>query len=300
MKRFVRLIFFGNIFYGFCAVALSAEASLQQLLPLNGWLFYALTFLATVLYYNVAYLTEKPSSSPNPRSRWYGRNHIAINRFHTALTLLFVGLLLVFLFRYWQQLLLLTVAEWVVLALFPLTAALYYGINHKSVGTISLRDVGWLKPFIIGCSWAGLVTVFPVIYFHITTRLPYDISLLNLLLFLKNFMFISLLCILFDIKDYATDYNQELKTFVVKIGLRKTIFYVIIPLAVLGLGSFLSYGVTHHFSLPKILLNTLPFLALIGVAYSLQRRRSIFYYLIIIDGLMLFKALCGITAMQFF
>jgi hypothetical protein len=43
----------------------------------------------------------------------------------------------------------------------------------------------------------------------------------------------------------------------------------------------------------------IPFVALIAVAYSMHRRKSIFYYLIVIDGLMLVKALCGITAMTF-
>lgn len=113
-------------------------------------------------------------------------------------------------------------------------------------------------------------------------------------------MYITMLCILFDIKDYAMDYNAELKTLVVKLGLRRTIFYFIIPLCVVGLGSFLVYAIARDFSLLKILINIIPFVLIIIVSYSMHHRRSIFYYLIIIDGLMLAKALCGITAMTFF
>lgn len=113
-------------------------------------------------------------------------------------------------------------------------------------------------------------------------------------------MYITLLCILFDIKDYAMDYNKDLKTVVVKLGLRRTIFYFIIPLCFIGLGSFLVYAYSQHFSLMKILINTIPFILIITVAYSMYSRRSIFYYLIIIDGLMLLKAACGITSMVFF
>jgi hypothetical protein len=36
------------------------------------------------------------------------------------------------------------------------------------------------------------------------------------------------------------------------------------------------------------------------VAYSLSRRRPIIYYLVIIDGLMLVKAICGSVAMIWF
>ena len=113
-------------------------------------------------------------------------------------------------------------------------------------------------------------------------------------------MFVSLLSILFDIKDYATDSNQLLKTFVVKNGLRKTIFFIIIPLAFVGLGSYLIYGIANHFRTEKILLNSLPFIALLLVSWSMKKRKSIFYYLVVIDGLMLLKALCGIVAMTYF
>ena len=113
-------------------------------------------------------------------------------------------------------------------------------------------------------------------------------------------MFLSVLCIMFDIKDYAMDYNQQLKTFVVNIGLRKTIFYIIIPLSVAGLASFMAYALNQHFQLVKIFLNTIPFIFLLLVAYSLQKRKSIFYYLVIIDGLMLLKAICGSLAMLLF
>ena len=105
---------------------------------------------------------------------------------------------------------------------------------------------------------------------------------------------------MFDIKDYAMDYNAQIKTVVVKLGLRKTIFYFIIPLCIIGLGSFVVYALSQNFSTLKILINAIPFLLIITVAYSMYSRRSIFYYLIIIDGLMLVKALCGITAMVFF
>ncbi|MBS1588380.1 MAG: hypothetical protein JST52_02075 [Bacteroidetes bacterium] len=294
MRHFIRFIFFGNIFYGICAIALSIEANIQQSLPLNGFLFYLLSFIITVVYYDVAYITEKPGISHNPRTIWYAANLKNIKRLHLFLMVLFSVGGIYLLKEYWRDLRVLPWDVWLLIFTFPLAAILYYGVNHKSVKHFSLRDVGWLKPFIIGFSWSGLVTVYPIIYYCIIRQIPFHISLLGFLLFVKNFMFISMLCILFDIKDYATDYNQRLKTLVVKLGLRKIIFIIIIPLTVIGLGSFLAYGLTHGFSMFKILMNTLPFLLLISVAYSMKRRRNIFYYLVIIDGLMLVKAFCGI------
>ncbi|HKO81737.1 MAG TPA: hypothetical protein VJU78_15135, partial [Chitinophagaceae bacterium] len=88
--------------------------------------------------------------------------------------------------------------------------------------------------------------------------------------------------------------------FVVKIGLRKTIFYILLPLSVIGCCGFLYYAITHHFHTGKLLLNTIPFLLLIAAGFSLRRRRPLMYYLSVIDGLMIAKALCGIIAMVYF
>jgi len=105
---------------------------------------------------------------------------------------------------------------------------------------------------------------------------------------------------MFDIKDYAMDHNQKIKTFVVKIGLRKTIFYIIIPLCILCLIAGLFYDLNQQFKITKQLLNTVSFILTIIVAYFLKFRKSIFYYLIIIDGLIVIKACFGIITELYF
>lgn len=300
-NKFIKLFFFGNYFYGVCAVALSIEGALQQRYPLNSILYYILAFSTTVVYYTNAYiLTEVSDDIANIRSMWYARN----KRFMQGNQLFFFIVMILsaafFAVGHLENLLSLDWMEWSLLLVFPVVSALYYGIESRIFGRINLRNVGWLKPFIIGFTWAGLVTVYPILYHCIDKGEHYILTFVGAFLFLKNFMFITILCILFDIKDYAMDYNAQLKTLVVKLGLRRTIFYFIIPLCFVGLGSFLAYAFFQHFALQKILINTLPFVLIITVAYSMYNRRSIFYYLIIIDGLMLLKALCGITAMVLF
>ena len=113
-------------------------------------------------------------------------------------------------------------------------------------------------------------------------------------------MFISMLAIMFDVKDYATDYANRLRTFIVQLGLRKTVLFILLPLPVIGLFTFLSYATIHEFHPVKIVLNAIPFILLVVVALSLSKRRSLMYYLIVVDGLMLLKATCGITAMLLF
>ena len=181
--------------------------------------------------------------------------------------------------------------------IFPFTALLYYGLSSKGISNYNLRALGWLKPIIIGFTWAGVVTIFPLILFWVEQASTPNFNIMYVLLFLKNMMYVLILAILFDIKDYASDYNKEIKTFVVKYGLRSTIFYILLPLSIIGFGLFMSIAILNNFSSFRIILNSIPFLALLFVIYSMKKRRSILYYLIIIDGLLLLKGICGSIGM---
>ncbi len=300
-NTFIKLLFFGNYFYGICAVCLSTEALLQQNIPLNDSLFFAGVFFATVLYYSKAYIaTETVNDKLNLRALWYIENKNAIRHSLIFYQWLIACCLIYILIQYYSSILYLTILELFLLVLFPLISILYYGFNNKSLEKFNLRTIGWLKPFIIGFTWAGIVTVFPVIYYKLTHGWHYHLTWVGSFLFIKNFMFITVLSIMFDIKDYAMDYNVKLKTFAVRIGLRKTILFIIVPLCVIGLASFISYAIVNQFQPMKIGLNIIPFVLTIAVAYSLFYRKNILYYLIIIDGLMLIKAFCGIVAMKYF
>jgi hypothetical protein len=186
-------------------------------------------------------------------------------------------------------------SQWLMALSFPFAAALYYGTRF-----VNLRRIGWLKPFMIGFIWAGVVTIYPVLYFDLAHSRIYTFSWVGTLLFLKNMMFIAVLCIMFDIKDYSADYFIRLRTFVVNLGLRKTIYFILIPVTGAGLGFFLLYAAVHDFSEIKVFLNSIPFVLLLVVALALRRRRSILYYLVVVDGLMMIKAACGILAIGLF
>ncbi len=298
-RSLVYNFFFGNYFYGICVVALTIEATMQQLFPLNSLLFYLFTFSATTLYYTRAYVTEKPNPQTNPRTQWYWTHKKSV--FWKQLLLLCICIVyIIFICIKKQTSILQTpIIHWILLVIIALFAFFYYGYNTL-FKNFQLRKVGWLKPFIIGFVWAGIVNIYPIIFYNIENSTHYNFDFTGIFLFIKNLMFIAVLCIMFDIKDYAADHNLQLKTFVVKSGLRKTIFYILIPLCITGLGSFIYYATMRQFSIGKILLNTIPFILLLIVAYSLHKRKNIFYYLIVIDGLMLVKAVCGTLAMIYF
>jgi 4-hydroxybenzoate polyprenyltransferase len=203
------------------------------------------------------------------------------------------------LYDYGEQVLQMNAEEWGLAAIFPLLALGYYGTLQFGGKHFNLRNLGLLKPFIIGFIWAGVVTIYPLLFQALETGQHYALDMMGWLFFLKNFVFISILCILFDIKDYAADHNAALKTFVVRFGLRKTLFWVILPMAIVGFAAFLRFTIYRELGWERILINSIPFVLLIIVSWSMQRRKSILYYLAIIDGLMLVKAACGIIGMYF-
>lgn len=299
MNGLTRLLFFGNYFYGFCVVALSIEANLQQHIPLNSLTYYLFVFAATVLFYTHAYIAEPINDPHNKRATWYARYRKRIGWSQLFLTIICLVTGIYLLQENWGSMVKMDVWQWVTVIFFPLAAALYYGSVSPGSGTRNLRNNGWFKPFVIGFVWAGVVTVYPVVFSSLENHRVYQPDLFMVLLTLKNLMFITMLCIMFDIKDYAADHNRQLKTFVVRYGLRRTIFSILIPLSLLGLAIFLVFTALREIPVLRILVNMIPFLLLITVAYSMHRRKSILYYLAIIDGLMLVKALCGIAGMIF-
>lgn len=294
-RRCAEAFFFGNWFYGSCAVALGVEAALQQRVPLNGPVFHGMLFLGATAFYNHAYRRLPHSDLQDERTRWYvqhARTQQAVQCVLWVLLSLGCGLLA---YRAWQVR---TAVEWAHVALllvFPIIGSLYYG-----TGSQGLRRIGWLKPFVLGFVWAGVVTVYPALMAHLLDGAVVPDVGISVRLYFKNMMFCALIGMLFDIKDHADDHRNALRTFIVERGLRTTLFRIALPMAAVGLLTFLYYGATHGFSTMKLVLNTVPFLAMASVIYALRKRRSILYYLVVVDGLLVVKAVCGSVAMRWF
>ena len=296
LKRLAYSVFFGNYFYGCCTVALAVEASMQQNFTLNSPAFYAFIFCATVLFYTYAYIKEYPASATNKRSNWYTAHYKKIRYTQLVLAIISVLLLGMLLIKNFNGLTAIPPVYLVLPAVSFLVALAYYGIPLAPGLQFNLRNTGWFKPFVIGFVWSTMVTYMPLLWHVAEQKSNYQLSIINAWLFVKNFMYISLLAILFDIKDYKEDHNRKLKTFVVELGLKKTIFFIIVPLTLIGFIALLLFAYVVHFPALRIIINSIPFVLLLIVAWSMQNKKSILYYLVVIDGLMLVKALCGITA----
>lgn len=297
-SQFIRFIFFSNYFVGFLAIALAIETVFQLGLPFNTLPFYLLLFLATVLYYTRAY-TGYSDTYNNPRGAWYAHNTSFI-KINQRVGLLLFSITAAYLFiAHFRSAINIPVIYWIILASIPVAGLLYYGMAPGKLRLPNLRNTGWLKPFVIGYVWAAVVGVLPVAMLIVEEKITSVHYGLMFWLFIKNWMFCTVNAIMFDIKDYADDSNRQLKTFVVRVGLRQTIFSILIPLLLLGACSVYLFALHRNFGTVPVILNLVPFACLLVVAYTLQRRKAILYYLVVIDGLLLIKALCGIAGIYF-
>lgn len=280
-----RAFFLGNWAYGLCAVALGVEAAWQQAVSLPPWPYQVLLFAATVLFYTHAY---RSGTGTDERARWYASRlrWIGIRQFVLALVCVAMLVLLLTSGAMRSEAL-------PMLCLFPAIGLAYYG-----TGAMGLRHIGWLKPIVLGVVWAGVVTWHPAVLAGVG-GIPF-LTGPGVLLFLKNMLYVALLGVLFDIKDHAEDHRRDLRTLVVVRGLRATLFRVVVPTLVVGGLLFLAYAHMRGFSWQRTWLNMVPFAAFVLVVHALRRKRSLLYYLTVVDGLLLLKAVCGMVAVRWF
>ena len=269
---------------------LSIETRIQYKWPLQPLSWYAFIYCSTVAFYRFAYLKSSNLTQENDRAVWFQQNKQALQQTQWLL----IACSLIAASIYLQYLIIPDIPTILVAASFPFIAVLYYSVFFPKLIPIHIRHTGWLKPFLIGYVWAGIVTSFPLILNQPTQTNIF--TALHGFLFFKNWLFVSVLAILFDIKDYTADSNLELKTFVVRFGLSKTIFLIVLPITIIGWMLIALTATRLGIPLSRVLINAIPFVLLIIAALSLLQRKPILYYLAVIDGLLLVKAICGIIA----
>ncbi len=295
VSRLIESVLFGNYLVGTLAVGLCLEIAFQADLPLTAWSDYLIIFFLPIAYYTYAYLKEvREVPEDNPRSRYYVRNAKMLWRWEY--TMIGSVLLAAFIPLFSGEYRLDNIGPaWYLLSFITFCMALfYYGLVSRRYFGFDIRHSHWLKSFIIGWVWGYFSTALPVIFLR-ARGIPFDLDVyLWIWFFIKNWMFCTVNSIMFDIKDYPTDLNAQLRTFVVSFGIRKTIYMILLPMLLAGMIFFTLFAWEMNFDLARYLFNLLPFLATTAIAFSMLKPKSIFFYLVIIDGVLIFKALCGI------
>ena len=267
--KWLHFILSHSIFISICAAALVFQTAvlLKILLPFSVYLF---TFAATLCSYNFYWLLSSYALRKQP-SMLFLRSHKGNVVFFllaaAALTLSVFQLKTFFPF----------IAIAILLTLIYAVPLMPFHFLHFT------RKAGFLKPVILAFTWT-----------YATVFIPFKISGLPnssaiWMLFNNRFLFMLMLCIIFDARDAAVDKVRGLHSLATDVK-PKTLHLIMIFLFI----GYIVNGVLFRIYLQeKVQITaflTAGFATAVVYFYSLKKQGYFFYYFVV-DGLMLLSSL---------
>lgn len=261
----IKTLVYANVFIAICALAQVFLTYHLFSIPFNfannSYLLFIL--LSTYLQYNVqrGYMINQ-NNVHEERSQWLIK--------HKKVLLISVGLsLLIVLFLCnnlsWTSIGIMIGAE--------VVSTLYY------LQPFNLRRHGYIKPFLISSVWAISCSLVPLIENKLVTE--------NSMFYVASqFCFISVLCLLFDIKDGESDYLSGVNTYVNKFGVKITKAICLI-FVFLGFTCFYLFNHEAHFLITSIILR----LFIIATVLFTNEKKHSFYFYLWVDGLLLLQTI---------
>jgi hypothetical protein len=187
--KLVQSIFSNKIVFGICALALTIEAILQLQLPLNTLSYFFLILGTTIFCFGYTFRRKmlRKEQLGDTQQNYYenlpGWN-VSIIILALFISACYFGQEYMRAFSKMQS------GEWFLLLVFPLVAFLF-GIQKNA----------WMKSLVTGFSWAGMVTVYPVLLYGLQNELKYNPDWILGVLFLKNLAFMTALSYLVQSKE---------------------------------------------------------------------------------------------------
>jgi 4-hydroxybenzoate polyprenyltransferase len=262
---FAKALVYGNIFIAFCALA--QVFLTYHLFPIpvnfdnNSYLLFVL--LCTYLQYNVqrGYYVVNQSNVGSTRSQW------TLQHKKTMLVSIFVSLIVVLFLC--NKLSYLSVG---IMVGAEIISTLYY------LQPFNLRRHGYIKPFLISFVWVISCCLVPLIENDLLTAH-------SVWFMASQFVFISVLCMLFDIKDNDADYLAGVNTYANRFGVKVTKIICAL-LVIIGFTCFYMFQHDTHTLILSVVLRLL----LLGTIFYTKESHHSFYYYLWIDGLLIIQA----------
>jgi 4-hydroxybenzoate polyprenyltransferase len=275
LKKFIEFLCFSSIFVGLCAVSMCIETNLLLHLPLSNISFYAFVFGATLIQYNLHYFIKKTANQNSTRLNWSAQNR----GLHRILVLIGLVLVITSLFSFHLR-------HFLFLILLGLISFLYSVPILPFRQRKRIKDFGLLKIITLSFMWTLITVWFPIV------ESPFPIISFQLI-FLRRFIFIFVLCLLFDVRDIQTDKAENIRTLPVIVGVNRSHRIAYILMMIFILLSLIQYAIAFDIiQLAAMLISA--FATFIIVRYSKNNRNDL-YYLGAVDGMMLLQALLVIT-----
>jgi 4-hydroxybenzoate polyprenyltransferase len=271
VKKIAEFLLFTSVFVAICALAMCVETNLLLDLPLNTFSFYCFVFGATLTQYNLHYLVKTTAVKNSERLAWSLKNKMV----HKVVLGTGIGLIL-FSFLSFR------LHHFMVLGILAAIAFLYSFPVIPFWRKKRIKDFGFLKILTLALLWTFVTVWFPV------NNLFFEKNIF-IFIFLKRFVFLFVLCLLFDIRDIEIDRKENIVTLPVFLGKKKSYYIAYIFLIVFIILSLIQF---FYFNDTGVLIAMLlSAAATFFVVEHTKKANSDFVYLAGIDGMMLLQAM---------
>ena len=270
LKRIFQFIISHSVFIALCSSALSLQTLLLLRLPVNVLLLLFI-FFATIFGYNAYWLVSK----------FHHNDSVELIRFFkrqtTSLLIIILSLAgMAYAILYLHLVMYNIIITFLLLALYSTPLWLYKKYQF-------IRRIGFLKTILLAFTWA-----------HITTLIPLQKSIVNmqpaeLLIFMNRFLFMLILCIIFDKRDAVIDKIRGLHSLATDMSPAKLHWLIVIIFSGYFISAWVmkSYGIDMLHSAGLLLAGILT----IPVYFYSQKKRSYIFYYFIVDGMMILSAI---------
>lgn len=280
--KLINLLFYSNLWIALAALAMT----LQTQLLLVGKVIYTpylpFLFFGSLFLYALHRIVGLEKAKPFQKTGRY--SVITAFKQHIQLYAAMAALASIYFFFFLPQSIQLSLV-------LPALLSLGYVIPVLK-GKKRLRDIHFIKVFLIALVWSWLTVFMPALVLHLEQHLS------TTLIYLERTCFIFAITIPFDIRDLEIDEFNQVKTIPNRYGIKKSKAIALVALAMalffvwlnfrvdgIGLPTFLAWGVS---ALGAGLL----------ICYSTPNRHD-YYYTGLLDGSMIFQAIAIYFASQF-
>lgn len=273
--KLIKLLINSNIYISLAAVALTVSTQIQLGLKPQWHPYLFLIFFATLFEYNlhrlITILTHSEAINSDKHS-WVKKNSFG---FYVLVACSVLGFIIsVFQAKYTV---LLTLAPIAGLTLFYSTP-----ITKTANGIFRLRQIPYLKIFLIAFVWSTITILLPVI--HSENKIE-DWRVFTMII--ERFLFVLAITIPFDVRDMLDDSKTELKTIPLKIGEKKSS-----TLSLILISLFLVITIIHYVLTKQYFITIAYIISFITTIYFLLNKKIqslTNYYYGILDGTMLLQ-----------
>ena len=272
--KWLYFIFSHSIFIAVCAVALCFQTSLLLHITLSAYL-YSFIFFSTVCSYNFYWLLSGYAFAEQ-RLPVYCKRHVS------NILVFFVSGAAMLISMFGIPSLLPAIGISLLLTLVYALPLLPFKMLQVA------RKAGLLKTFLLAFTWAFVTVCIPY------QQAPTGNILTLLMLFYNRFLFMLMLCIIFDARDTNVDKIRGLQS-LTTLADAKTIKYIMMAVFI----AYLINGILFrlYYNEPGQIVALFITGLATGAVYLLSlKKQGYFFYYFAVDGLMLFSSLAAYVA----